>query len=323
MADGGATVADLTQLAAFYGAGATSVPTKKMPADAHGKAGAGAAATAYTTADTTAHRHSTAFTEFDKQLGDYLFGLAGSNSKQKAQIQSIVANLESELAALPDTPAGNEMAGRDIANALSLVEAIVHLSHSAAAAVSEKVDALAERYLGFGIPTPPPAADTTSAGAPVDPGTYSYSGYSGGGSGNGGGQGAPAGVMSISTAAITGDAESAMAQVAANFGWGRGTAEWQALVNLENGEAGFRPGIANPSSGALGLAQALGHGQSDTAGSLGNEYGGYGLTAAQSQAANSGNAADQALWMCNYIKATYGDPISAWNDWESRYPHWY
>ena len=50
---------------------------------------------------------------------------------------------------------------------------------------------------------------------------------------------------------------------------------------------------------------------SDTAGTLGNQYGGYGLTDAQARAANSGDASMQALWMCNYIKSTYGTPEAA------------
>jgi hypothetical protein len=50
------------------------------------------------------------------------------------------------------------------------------------------------------------------------------------------------------------------------------------LRNVEMAEDGFDPTKANPSSGALGLAQALGHGNANTAGSLGNEYGGCGLT---------------------------------------------
>jgi hypothetical protein len=68
------------------------------------------------------------------------------------------------------------------------------------------------------------------------------------------------------------------------------------LRNVEMAEDGFDPAKANPSSGALGLAQALGHGNANTAGSLGNEYGGYGLTDAQARAANSGDASMQALW---------------------------
>jgi hypothetical protein len=134
--------------------------------------------------------------------------------------------------------------------------------------------------------------------------------------GSGGGSGYTGGGFTVSG----GNAQQVLQQTAAQFGWGSG-AEWQALQNVEMAEAGFNPKIQNSSSGALGLAQALGHGNANTAGSLGNEYGGYGLSDAQAKAANSGDAGAQALWMCNYIKATYGDPIAAWNHEQAN--HWY
>jgi hypothetical protein len=118
----------------------------------------------------------------------------------------------------------------------------------------------------------------------------------------------------------SGSAQAILQETAAQDGWGSGS-EWQALSNVENAEAGFNPTAENASSGALGLAQALGHGNANTAGTLGNQYGGYGLTDAQAKAANSGNAADQALWMVNYIKSTYGNPEAAWAHEEA--DHWY
>jgi resuscitation-promoting factor RpfB len=109
------------------------------------------------------------------------------------------------------------------------------------------------------------------------------------------------------------DATTALQEAAAARGWGTGS-EWTALQNVEMAEAGFNPEATNASSGAFGLAQALGHGTSGTAcPSTGvNEYGGYGLTDAQAQGANCGDAGDQALWMVNYIADTYGDPEAAW-----------
>jgi resuscitation-promoting factor RpfB len=103
---------------------------------------------------------------------------------------------------------------------------------------------------------------------------------------------------------------SALKQAANPYGWDTG-AQWTKLVYVEMREAGFNPHARNPTSGALGLAQALGHGNANTAGTLGNEYGGYGLTDAQAKLANSGNAYWQAVWMVNYIKATYGTPEAA------------
>lgn len=112
-----------------------------------------------------------------------------------------------------------------------------------------------------------------------------------------------------------GSAQAALQQAAASMGWTG--AEWQALQHVEMQEAGFNTHARNPSSGALGMAQALGHGNASTAGTLGNEYGGYGLTDAQAKAANSGDPNAQALWMVNYIAATYGDPIKAWQHEQS------
>lgn len=95
------------------------------------------------------------------------------------------------------------------------------------------------------------------------------------------------------------------------FGWGPG--QFQALDNLWTRESHWQPDARNPSSGALGIAQALGHGGADTAGSLGNEYGAqYGLSAAQARAANSGNALQQIRWGFGYIRSRYGSPLRAW-----------
>jgi hypothetical protein len=60
------------------------------------------------------------------------------------------------------------------------------------------------------------------------------------------------------------------------------------------------------------MAQSLGHPYSGGPASNGvNEYGGEGLTAAQSEQASLGSAAPQAIWMCNYIKDRYGTPEAA------------
>lgn len=114
--------------------------------------------------------------------------------------------------------------------------------------------------------------------------------------------------------------QAALKQAAKAYSWDSG-AEWQSLNNIEMAEAGYNAEAKNASSGALGMAQALGHGNANTAGSLGNEYGGYGLSDAQAKQANSGNAYWQAVWMCNYIHSTYGDPIKAWAHEQSN--HWY
>jgi len=91
-----------------------------------------------------------------------------------------------------------------------------------------------------------------------------------------------------------------------------GAQEWGDFVKLVMSESGWNPHIKNPSSGAYGIAQALGHGNSNTQGTESNNYGGWGLTDQQARAANSGNAYWQLVWMMNYIKQKYGTPSAAW-----------
>lgn len=107
--------------------------------------------------------------------------------------------------------------------------------------------------------------------------------------------GTPGGTSGNSGAApSTSNAQQALQQAAAQFGWGSG-AEWQALQHVEMQEAGFNIHAKNPSSGAYGMAQFI-NGPS--------EYYTYG--------GNPDTAGGQAIAMCNYIKQRYGDPIAAW-----------
>jgi resuscitation-promoting factor RpfB len=114
----------------------------------------------------------------------------------------------------------------------------------------------------------------------------------------------------VSTA--TEAANQAMAVAAAAvYGWIG--PQWTALNNIEMGEAGWNNLAQNPSSGAFGIAQALGHGTAGTAGKYGNNYGAnYTLTTSQAIAANNGSAGPQIQWMLAYIKAAYGTPEAAW-----------
>jgi len=106
--------------------------------------------------------------------------------------------------------------------------------------------------------------------------------------------------------------------LAAPYGWSTGT-EWADLVSLWNRESSWDNQATNPGSGAYGIAQALGHGDgANTAGTVTNEYGGYGVSDSVAQAANSGSAAAQITWGLAYIKATYGSPESAWATEESQ-----
>jgi hypothetical protein len=132
----------------------------------------------------------------------------------------------------------------------------------------------------------------------------------------------------------TGSGQQAVQDAATARGWGPGTPDWQPLQNLIMQESGFSPLIRNP-GGAFGIGQALGHGGSGTTGAVitytvsgggqqtgtVNEYGGFGLTDAQAQGANSGQAGPQAVWTMNYIAATYGNPRNAWAHEQSH--NWY
>jgi hypothetical protein len=120
----------------------------------------------------------------------------------------------------------------------------------------------------------------------------------------------PGGAYADPTGASSSTGAAALQQAAKAYGWDSG-AQWTALNYVEMREAGYSATARNPSSGALGMAQALGHGNANTAGTLGNEYGGFGLTDAQARLANSGNAYWQAVWMVNYIHSAYGNPVNA------------
>lgn len=98
--------------------------------------------------------------------------------------------------------------------------------------------------------------------------------------------------------------------MAAGYGWtGQ---QFTDLVALWNRESGWNAAARNPSSGAFGIAQALGHGTAATKAADGtNEYGGYGVSAATAKAANGGSAAAQIAWGLAYIRATYGSPTAA------------
>lgn len=99
-------------------------------------------------------------------------------------------------------------------------------------------------------------------------------------------------------------------QAAEAYGWQSG-GQYNALTHIIAAESGGNPHAKNPSSGAYGIAQSLGH--PGVCGSESCEYGSYGLTPTEQKEANSGNALQQLRWMMNYIKQTYGDPVNAWS----------
>lgn len=88
-------------------------------------------------------------------------------------------------------------------------------------------------------------------------------------------------------------------EMAAKYGWTG--AQFSALQSLWQGESGWNDNSVNPSSGAYGIPQALGHGHP------------YAL----------GDASAQIAWGLNYIQQRYGSPSAAYSAWLSRSPHWY
>jgi hypothetical protein len=80
------------------------------------------------------------------------------------------------------------------------------------------------------------------------------------------------------------------------YGWTM--AQWPPLLALWNQESGWNPYAVNPSSGAYGIPQSLGHG---------HPY-------------NLGDYANQVRWGLAYISGRYGSPAAAWahevaNNW--------
>ncbi len=92
----------------------------------------------------------------------------------------------------------------------------------------------------------------------------------------------------------------------ARFGWGQD--QFPALDALWTGESGWNYRIANKSSGAYGIPQAL---PGEKMASQGPDW--------------RTNPATQILWGLGYIKnrPDYGSPSAAYAKWLSRSPHWY
>lgn len=116
-----------------------------------------------------------------------------------------------------------------------------------------------------------------------------------------------------------GSAQNIARMLLPKYGWGPD--QMAPLIELWTRESSWDPEARNSSSGAFGIAQALGHGGSNTAAPDGtNEYGAeYGLTPAEARLANAGSARWQIEWGLGYIKndPNYGTPAAAWAHEES------
>lgn len=91
----------------------------------------------------------------------------------------------------------------------------------------------------------------------------------------------------------------------ADHGW-TSDAQYNCLVNLWNGESGWRWTASNPSSGAYGIPQSLPGSKMAT---FGNDW--------------RTNPVTQLKWGLWYIEQSYGTPCNAWSFWLSKSPHWY
>lgn len=152
-----------------------------------------------------------------------------------------------------------------------------------------------------GQPEASPHAQLTADVQALQPDTGSSGGSGGSGAGGSGG-------ATLNTQGKTN--KQVLQMYAAAHGWTG--SQWDCLDWVEMAEAGYNSLAQNGSSGAFGLAQALGHGTAGTGGRYGNNYGAnYGLTTTEAIAANNGDGGPQAKWMCNYIKAVYGNPCAA------------
>src|SRR5215470_1497074 len=91
-------------------------------------------------------------------------------------------------------------------------------------------------------------------------------------------------------------------------GWGLGQ-QWTDFQWVVEHESNWDNHATNSSSGAYGIAQALGHGNANTRAANGeNNYGDFGTSDATCKAANGGNGFAQLVWMTNYIAQVYGSP---------------
>jgi len=82
--------------------------------------------------------------------------------------------------------------------------------------------------------------------------------------------------------------------LATAYGWGPGTTNWKALVQLWDQESGWDNHATNSSSGAYGIPQAL---PASKMGRLANPP--------------ISSAGAQISWGLRYIKTTYGNPVNA------------
>ena len=125
------------------------------------------------------------------------------------------------------------------------------------------------------------------------------------GSGANGGTGSGSSwVPSSDSIASPAEARNIASGMIGSYGWGGN--QFSCLVQLWNGESGWRVNAYNPSSGAYGIPQSW---PANKMASVADDW----PTSAQTQ----------LTWGMNYIRSAYGSPCAAWDRWQARSPHWY
>jgi len=108
----------------------------------------------------------------------------------------------------------------------------------------------------------------------------------------------------VESGATSGAAQATAKAMLSTYGWA--ASQWPSLQKLWQGESGWNYKAVNPSSGALGIPQAL---PGSKMASAGADY--------------KTNATTQIKWGEGYIKSVYGSPSAAYSKWLGRSPHWY
>lgn len=101
------------------------------------------------------------------------------------------------------------------------------------------------------------------------------------------------------------DPKAAARVLMSDHGWS-GDAQYDCLVNLWNGESGWKWAAQNGASGAYGIPQSL---PASKMAQFGSDY--------------RTNPITQMKWGLWFIESSYGSPCAAWSTWQSRSPHWY
>lgn len=125
-----------------------------------------------------------------------------------------------------------------------------------------------------------------------------------GSSANGGTGSGSSWVPSSDSIASPAQAKNIASGMIGSYGWG--SDQFSCLVQLWNGESGWRVNAYNPSSGAYGIPQSW---PANKMADVADDW----PTSAQTQ----------LTWGMNYIRSAYGTPCNAWDRWQARSPHWY